>query len=173
MNMDEKDIKIEEAFRQNYDNMVIYCARFIGTNDAEDVVNETFLLLQEKWEGFDHHSPQIISWWLFRALKNKCLEYANKKRRRKEISDTDFLNHLDADDFLDSDEENIKYIEYLRQIQQRLSDKERSVFDCLIEHRLSIRETAELLHITPNNVYVRWSRTKQHIRAFIDEIIKQ
>lgn len=55
---------------------VLYRYR-IPTQDAEDLLQETFLILIGKWESI--HSPEA---WLAATLRNRCVIYWRRRRAR-------------------------------------------------------------------------------------------
>jgi len=55
---------------------VLYRYR-IPTQDAEDLLQETFLILVSKWECI--HSPEA---WLVATLRNRCIIYWRRRRAR-------------------------------------------------------------------------------------------
>ncbi len=165
----EEDISFEEAFRQNYDILVKYSARKIGENDAEDIVSEAFLILYLKWNSFESHAPTALTVWLYRTLENKFREHY----RRTLNTPLPYDDLLPADDalFIDGEAEQEKYLRYIDEIKKKLSPAELDVFGCIIEHRMSLPETAESLGLSQVAVRVRWMRTRNHIKEFIDSLL--
>lgn len=169
----KSDITFDEAFYQNYSLMLKYCNRRLNPNISEDIVSEAFVLLYTKWDTLVSHQEKLITAWIYKVLRLKCMEYRREIYSRKNTIDLNYV--LDGSVYLDNISpffEEYNYLYYINAIQKKLSEIERTVFDCIIVKEMSVADTAKHLNISQNNVRVRLSRTKTHIRSFIDSLIQ-
>lgn len=58
--------------------MTLYAAQWVGPVEAEDVIQDVFLRLVSQEPNLDH-----IQAWLFRAVKNACLNRIRARNRRR------------------------------------------------------------------------------------------
>lgn len=180
------DFAAFESLVSKYERRVYTMALRIvrHTQDAEEVVQQTFLSLVEHLEGFRGESSFYT--WLMRIATNHALALLRKRSVRAAVS-------LDAKS-QDDDHSGPPHPDYIAvwretpdQIASRretrrlvdealdtLDDKYRLAFVLRDIEGLSTRETAEALDITPENVKVRLLRARLMLRerltkAFGDE----
>ena len=119
----------------------------------------------------DNHSEKVITVWLHRALKKKCLEYHRKNSKHHHIVDPEILNSLSSEDIIVASEQEQKFTLYIDVIKEKLSPAEYDVFDCILVKGMNIDKTSSALGLSSNAVRVRWHRTKNHISSFIADIL--
>jgi RNA polymerase sigma-70 factor (ECF subfamily) len=138
--------------------------------DAEDVLQETFITVFEKLHTFDGRSGFFT--WIYRIATNASLMRLRKKRVVfQEMSDNpDYQDTIESRVFIDWSEDpsaNIYNTEVKAQIDQaigKLSEIYRSVFILRDIEGLSIKETSSILNITEENVKIRLRRARQYLR---------
>jgi RNA polymerase sigma-70 factor (ECF subfamily) len=137
--------------------------------DAEDVLQETFLTVIQKLDTFDGRSNFFT--WLYRIATNASLMKLRKKklvfaelpdspRHQEEI----FVDWSQDPSFNIQNEEIKKIID--SSIDQ-LSEIYRTVFILRDIEDLSIRETSKILNITEENVKIRLRRARLFLREKI------
>jgi RNA polymerase sigma-70 factor (ECF subfamily) len=139
--------------------------------DAEDVLQETFLTVIQKLDTFDGRSNFFT--WVYRIATNASLmklrkkklvfaELADSPRHQEEI----FVDWSQDPSFNIQNEEIKKIID--NSINQ-LSEIYRTVFILRDIEDLSIRETSNILNITEENVKIRLRRARIFLREKISE----
>lgn len=154
----------EKVFHKHYNALVNFANQFLlDTNASEDVVQGTFIYL---WENSEHiHLEKSIKAYLFRAVKNSCL---NQLRALK-IRDKHELLYLDAimnsiDDELRHDEEILKDI---KAALLKLPKQMYRVFHKKYFQELSIKEIAKEMSISENTVKVQLHKGRLNIRGIL------
>jgi RNA polymerase sigma-70 factor (ECF subfamily) len=147
--------------------------------DAEDILQETFLTVVEKLDQFDGRSQFFT--WIYRIATNASLM---KLRKKKAV----FREMDDSDDFQDSFESRV-FVDwsqdasldvYDKEVKKKidaavnsLSDIYRSVFVLRDIEGLSIKETSEILSITQENVKIRLRRARQFLRDYLSDYFEE
>ena len=142
--------------------------------DAEDVLQETFIKAYRALPKFNGHSK--VSTWLYRIATNEALMFLRKKK-------PDFISvempHKNApgeqkplqlvdwccipEDELASDEAR----PHLDLSIEKLSFALRSVFILRDVEGLSIKETAEILEISESAIKIRLHRARMQLREYL------
>ena len=151
--------------------------------DAEDILQETFLTVLEKFDTFDGRSAFFT--WIYRIATNASL----MKLRRKKIVYAEFPDNPELEQSL----ENIAFIDWSQDPTSNLQDEEikgvlekainelpeiyRTVFILRDLEYLSIRETGKILEISEENVKIRLRRARLFLRDklsnYFDEYARQ
>lgn len=147
--------------------------------DAEDVLQETFLTVIEKLHTFDGRSGFFT--WIYRIATNASL----MRLRKKKIIFQDFSYD---DDYQESIESRV-FIDWSQDPSINLYDKEvkkkldeavsklgeiyRTVFVLRDIEDLSIKETSAILNITEENVKIRLRRARQFLRDYLSEYFEE
>ena len=175
----------DEAFRQLIDpyrrELLVHCYRFLGSvQDAEDVLQETFLKAYEHLSGFQGNSKFYT--WIVRIAVNEALMKLRKRKGDRFVS---------LDEPIETGEEEVK-----REIavwddnpEQRYSQEEwRRILDEAVEtlkpdfrtvfmlrdiEELSTEETAETLGISVPAVKSRLLRARLALRETLTRQFKR
>ncbi len=147
--------------------------------DAEDVLQETFLTVIEKLNTFDGRSSFFT--WIYRIATNAALMRLRKKKVvfQELNDDPDFQESIESRVFVDwSQDPSISvFDEEVRQklndAINKLSDIYRSVFVLRDIEGLSIKETSEILGITEENVKIRLRRARQFLRNYLSDYFEE
>jgi RNA polymerase sigma-70 factor (ECF subfamily) len=134
--------------------------------DAEDVLQETFLAVVEKLHTFNEQSSFFT--WIYRIATNASLMKIRKKRIRfRELPDRPDFGEQEPIDWSQNPIKEVQNQE-IKKILDRaigeLSDIYRSVFILRDIEQLSIRETAKILDISEENVKIRLRRARLFLR---------
>ena len=148
------DIKAQyKLFNMNINAMYNTAIRFFANQmDAEDIVQESFIVAFEKINSFNGNST--FSYWLKQIVINKCI---SELRKRK----LDFVN-ID-EHYLEAEENEINDDfdpEKLHQIIKELPIGARTVINLYAFENLSHKEIAEKLEISESTSKTQYMRAK-------------
>ena len=157
--------RIERFFQRQY-----HCS----PHDAEDLTAEVFIVLYQRWNEFDSHEKSAISTFLYRAARNKALDFRRMLRKQpiityelEEISDEDLAQ---PPTHLDHKEESEKYKRYVDQIKAVLSPQEKITFQYMIDNDCDAHLVAKELNTNVVNIRVRWCRIRKRIAQMLPSI---
>jgi RNA polymerase sigma-70 factor (ECF subfamily) len=141
-----------------------------NTDDAADVLQETFVVVYEKIDSFDGRSNFFT--WLYRIATNFALMKLRKEKRTV-YTDQDMEEHYDNPDKIQihewqnlplKDMLNEEFRKHLDYAVNRLPEIYRSVFLLRDVENMSIKETSKILGITESNVKIRLKRARLYLR---------
>lgn len=138
--------------------------------DAEDVLQETFIIMLNKLSTFEGKSSLYT--WLYRVATNVAL---GKLRKKKNVDDSrsfdkiefENISSLELADWPDHLEEKFDTDEFRKCLQKamdELPDHYRTVFILRDLEGHSTRNTAKILEISEANVKVRLMRARLYLR---------
>ena len=114
----------------------------IDHNDADDVLQNTFLKVFENINNFNGNSS--IYTWMFRIATNESLNYINKKAKKLGVSNEEWIldkiNKLEADPYLKGDIIGIKTHKAI----SRLPQKQRIVFNMRYFDKMKYKKISEI-----------------------------
>jgi RNA polymerase sigma-70 factor (ECF subfamily) len=138
--------------------------------DAEDVLQETFLVMMNKLNTFSGHSSLYT--WLYRIATNIAL---GKLRSKKPVDDSvsihdsqfETMQKVDLQAWSPNLEQELNETEFQECLQQaiaQLPDHYRAVFVLRDLEGFSIKEAARILQLKEGNVKVRLMRARLFLR---------
>ncbi len=142
-----------------------------NTQDAEDVLQETFLKAFHALPGFEGRSS--LSTWLYRIAVNEALMILRRQKVQfslaedNESNDEEKTEALQLVDWCCLPEDELQSTETRRVLEeaiQRLSPALRVVFLLRDVEGLSVKDTADSLGITESAVKVRLLRARLRLR---------
>lgn len=151
----------EVLFKKYYNDLLTFSSHYILDIDAaEDIVQDVFVKLYES-DSWDINSS--IRSYLFRAVKNRCLNFL----RNQNIHDGHHQCLLEAQlwsgiGFIDDDNsiyKNEKALAFLYTVIQKLPDQNQKVIHLRIDKEYKFVQIAEALGISENNAKVLMSRS--------------
>ena len=169
--------KLVNRYSERIYNLALRILR--NKEDAEDVLQETFLAVVEKLHTFDGRSSFFT--WIYRIATNASLMRLRKKKLifQDLIDNDDFQETVESRVFIDWSQDpslNVFDEEIKRKIDEavnKLSDIYRSVFILRDIEGLSIKETSEILGITEENVKIRLRRARQYLRDHLSDYFEE
>lgn len=168
----------DDIYVEYYHAVLIFArSKGLSPHIAEEVVTETFTRLWAKRKGCKFDDPddrvnkRMLKTWLYRAAENVILEFQRK------IPDADSLEALadtiTAEDQVEKCIEDIRYEEYLVEIEKELTEEQRAVFRAVFVEQLSYKEAQTKLKITGTALRSTISRLRKRLRPYINDLIQK
>ncbi len=169
--------KLVNKYSERIYNLALRILR--NREEAEDVLQETFITVLEKLHSFDGRSSFFT--WLYRIATNASLMRLRKKKLvYQQISDDpDFQESVESRVFVDwSQDPSVSLFDKEMKLKldaaiNKLSDIYRSVFILRDIEGLSIKETSAILNITEENVKIRLRRARQYLRDILSDYFEE
>jgi len=164
----------------NYNSRIYHLGlRLMGNHqDAEDILQETFLIMIKKIGQFQGKSSFYT--WLYRIAVNIGLRKLKSKPRKFDhisIDDPDFerVSAENAHDWPKFDYDIVndrRFRQKLDHLIERLPEKYRTVFILRDLHELSTEDTSRILQITPSNAKIRLMRARNFLKEHLESMVK-
>lgn len=150
-----------ETLVETYQNNLYAAAFHVCRNaqDAEDVVQDTFIQYLSQKQEFE--SEQHIRAWLIRVAINQAKNKTTSFFRRNSLPLEDYMQTLTFES-----EESSALFEAV----MHLPEKYRIVIHLFYYEDYAVKEIAEILRLTENNVKVRLSRGRMLLRNTLKEV---
>ena len=134
---------------------------------AEDLVQETFIKVQQNLN--DLKDQARLSSWIFRIAHNQCLDYFRKSKTHCEKP----VERIDKNLFIaPSVQQKMEQQQMSSCVQDQLRLLPESLRTTIILFEImefKLREIAEILDISVENVKVRLHRARKQLRAILSE----
>jgi RNA polymerase sigma-70 factor (ECF subfamily) len=148
-----EQVVITEAFAEYADAVHAYARRYVGPDDADDVVQRTFL---DAWRSASRYDPrQRLSSWLFTIAHHRAVDVL--RSRRGSAVDLDAVRELCGEDGRETVERYADAAD-VRAALARVPEHERCVLELMYFGELTQRETADRLGLPVGTVKARASR---------------
>ncbi|MCH2235855.1 MAG: sigma-70 family RNA polymerase sigma factor [Crocinitomicaceae bacterium] len=161
----------EKIYDQYSDRVGGLCARYTRCeDDANDILQETFIRLYENRKRFD---PNLPIWpWIKKITINSSLEYIRKNY--KLVLTEDAENRFKEDSTceqaeLNYENENQKFKQKVLAILRNMPDGYRAVFNLFAIENYTHKEIAGILNITENNSRTQYHKAKNKIRKELEK----
>jgi RNA polymerase sigma-70 factor (family 1) len=159
----------EAMFHAYHAPMCAFAYRYLGARDlAEEIVQEVFLFVWERREGWDVRSS--VRSYLFTAVRNAALSYLRHERvvRRRESE----VRRLQPEpppspDLAAVEAETVAAV---RRAVERLPERCRLAFTLHREQGLTYAEVAAVLGISPRTVEVQIGRALKSLRKCLIDL---
>lgn len=162
-----RDREAFAALFAQYKNLVYRSASLMlgDPHDAEDALQEVFVLVHRSLDGFDPHKGAFTT-WLHRITINYCLNH----RRKRSFLSTPLDEALSTGEFPGAQSAED---EAIWQAVRGLSDKQQAVVVLRYYWDLSYAEVAQILDIPLGTVKSRLDLALKTLRPLLDEQMLQ
>lgn len=144
---------LEECYASIAPTVLVYLRRHVGPDDAEDVLQRTFL---DVWRGAKRYDPQqSLSGWVFTIARRRAID--TLRGRRPGVVSVDVLRDLVGDDGREV-AERFAWAADLRAALARLPEHQRQVLEMAYFDDLTQRDIAAALDVPLGTVKARMAR---------------
>ena len=164
--MINQDYKKMEQLYELYEQKIYSAAYFILKNiqQAEDVVQETFIMLYNNLEKLDSLNTYELKSYILRIAKNKAIDRYRKNKRHIQILD-EYQRELieTVDENVEEWEQRLMSENQIDTLLTVLSESCRQVFKYKVFYNLSYQEISKLMGITEVNVRKQFERARKRV----------
>lgn len=153
-------------FRRYYKPLVLFSGSLLGDcSFPEDIVQDVFYQFF-KTKAWRTLAPEALSTYLFRCVKNACL---NKIRNQREFSKVELLMY----DTIEEEATTIspELIDAIHEAIHRLSEKTRAVVTTIVVEGKKYKEAAEELEVSVNTVKTLLSAGLKQLRQQFPDLM--
>lgn len=158
-----------EIFNRHFDHIHRYLQRHVGTDMADDLASQTFLIAFDRRSSFDLAKATARP-WLFGIAANLMREHLREFRRRLRAYDR--IDRGGGLDELDGVEERADAAALRRQLAAALADLPAAELETLLLHawaELSYQEVAEALSLPIGTVSSRLNRMRARMHDLLGD----
>ena len=135
-------------------------------DDAEDVVQESFIRIWTHLKGFD--SRMKFTTWMYKIVVNLCYDKAKSNKRRTRVFTRWYDNSSEKDCVENTDIErdliNKETAALIKNIAEGLSEKQRMIFLLRDIQDLTIEEVADITGVSESAIKTNLFYARQNIR---------
>ncbi len=166
----------EKIFKHYYNALFFFAGKYIqDEDDAENLVQETFMSLWLNRKNILSDSESSIRSWLYNTLKNKCLNFLEKDLSRKKYNDyvrtRQMLNISVLKDFEIDDVLFHEVYEILNKALEQMPSQSKAVFEMSRLKGMKNKEIAETLGITVKAVEANMTRALKLLRSHFSDYL--
>jgi RNA polymerase sigma factor (sigma-70 family) len=137
---------LEDIYRSHLDLVFRICSRYCrDREEAEDLVQDTFLLLDRKLKSF--RGDSALGTWVYRVTTNICLDHLRKQKTRMRLN-LEYLDSLVVRN-LDSGGDRVLAKLELDRILDHFRPETRQLLFLTLAEGLSYREAGEIMDLSP------------------------
>jgi RNA polymerase sigma-70 factor (ECF subfamily) len=164
-----------ELMERHLNGVYTYALRLVGTEEADDIVQETFV---KAWKALSQYNPATSKFktWLTRIARNTAIDHLRKKKHisfsefEKEganlLAETVPDEHPSAEELIAEADDSAAVADALA----ALSPVHRDILLLYYTNRLTFEELGEMLGESPNTVK---SRHRRALKALEQELRTQ
>lgn len=170
-----KDLLDPATARQGFETLVkIYgeplywqIRKMVGTHDdANDLLQNCFVKV---WNNLDKFRGDAkLSTWLYKIAVNESINFLNKERTRRGLTDDSedsyLINNIESDEFYDGDELQ----KTLQRAINALPEKQRLVFNMRYYDEMKYEEISEILGTSVGALKASYHHAVKKITAYIE-----
>jgi RNA polymerase sigma-70 factor (ECF subfamily) len=158
----QEERALEDAYSAYAPTVLSYVSRYVGRDEAEDVMQRTFL---DAWRHAGRYDPsQRFTGWLFTIAHRRAVDAL--RTRRHQVVDVESLRELSGEDGRETVNRFADAADVRAAVTQ-LPDHERVVVEMTYFDDLSQREIAERLDVPLGTVKARASRGTRRLGEII------
>jgi RNA polymerase sigma factor (sigma-70 family) len=158
----QEEQALEDAYSVYAPTVLSYVSRYVGRDEAEDVMQRTFL---DAWRHAGRYDPsQRFTGWLFTIAHRRAVDAL--RARRHQVVDVESLRELAGEDGRETVDRFADAADVRAAVAQ-LPDHERVVVEMAYFEDLSQREIAERLDVPLGTVKARASRGMRRLGEII------
>lgn len=161
-----KEAAFRELVVQYQQRLYWHIRRIVLTHeDADDVLQETFIKVFRNIEGFKGES-KLYS-WMYRIATNEALTFLNRASRMRSITDEELQDHLvqnlEADPYFDGDKAELE----LQKALSTLPEKQRLVFNMKYFEALKYDEISEILETSVGGLKASYHLAVKKVEKYL------
>lgn len=164
-------MQFEDICKETYPKIYNYIlARTRSKEAAEDITQEVFLIAYKKGNSFLSHENPVA--FLYVSAKNLLLDYFRETAKSAPLEEQEIVDAR-GDIFeqirmehADSIDENI----YLKQVIERLNEKERKLYDLYYVLKKPMKVIAKELRLNEAALRMKYVRLRKKVRRIVADL---
>jgi len=146
---------------------------FQDRDDAMEIVQETFIRLYQKLDGFDEKSERtLFKNWVYRVAYNLCIDYYRKFKKQKVDMKDLYEYNENSNNASASMEENLdrkRFDRHLKKIVMNLPGKQKKVFILKHYNGMKHHEISCLMDLSVGTIKTLYHRSIKNLKKNLRE----
>lgn len=171
--MEDMGAKFEELYTEFHEDIYKYALSYtLNLYDAEELTQEAFTRLWERWSVLCSNRPVQNKVWLIRAISNIAKEKYRASKRSKAEDLLEMADFIAYDDNIEQKIEELQYKSYCVDIKNDLKPNEAEIVE-LLEKDMTYSEMSEKLGKREVTIRSTVSRMRTRLRGKYEELMKK
>lgn len=172
-----QEITQDKLIAEYYDAILAHCNYKLkfDTIAAHEITQETFYQLLLHWDRFRTRTEPGLVTWLYKTSDLLIKKHFRIQKQEEKVISMDEIDDsmlCDEDFQIDHDiiiqEERSQYTLYIDTIKKNLTEKERLIFEYIIEENHSVLQAAQALNMKKNTVMISLYRVRKKAKKIIN-----
>lgn len=160
----------EKAFCELYatykQRLIYFAMKFLKSPEfAEDIFQDTFAVIWQTRKFIDPNTS--FSSFLFTIMRNRILNTLRNLDHETQLKDFIFNQAINTHDDIEEHLFSEEFTEQIDAAMKKLTPRQREIFDMSRNQRMSHKEIAEQLGISPNTVQEHISLALKKLRTYL------
>ena len=168
---------VKSGDKQSFGRLIDSCSQYVygislkmigDSDDASDVAQESFIKVWQKIGTYKSHFK--FTTWLYKIVINTCLDKLRQRSRESQIfTKGDHLENFNKSNSTDhkNEFEEKQFIEFIRVISRKLSNKQHTVFVLHDLEDLTQGEISKILGMSKGSVKSNLHHARKAIRLLL------
>lgn len=175
----KNELKYVKIYKSCYTNIFRYCTLRVDydSDAAEEITQDVFLFLAEKWNGLEEFPDMRYDVWLYKVAQMKVYEYYRQKKKLRrtlsiedchEIHDLIYNDDLNREFVFKFDNEIELHVD---EILSSLSESEKELYNYIYVEKKKYADISDITGKSESAVKMKAKRLNDKIKDMVKKLV--